>query len=203
MILYGASGHGNVIAEILEAKGVKNIIFWDDDSEKINVRGYKIVKPLLRTNEPNDMIISIGNNSIRKSIAEKTNKHFNFALAIHPGATVSKRSEISFGSVIMPGSIINTDAIVGKHVIINSGAVIEHDCKVNDFVHVSPNATLCGNVTVGEGTHIGAGATIIQGIKIGKWVTVGAGAVVIRDIPDYAVVVGNPARITKYITPNI
>jgi len=51
---------------------------------------------------------------------------------------------------------------------------------------------------VGEGTHIGIGATVIQGIKIGKWATIGAGAVVIRDVPDYAVVVGNPARIIRH-----
>ena len=61
--------------------------------------------------------------------------------------------------------------------------------------HISPNAALAGNVSVGEGTQIGIGAAVIQGIKIGKWVTVGAGAVIIKDIPDYAVVVGNPARI--------
>lgn len=203
MILYGASGHGNVIAEILEANGTKNIIFWDDDNKKINARGYKIIKPLVNTSIPTDMIICIGNNAIRKSIAEQTNKQFNFALAIHPAATVSQYSVILSGSVIMPGCIINTDTIIGEHVIINSGAVIEHDCKVSDFVHVSPNATLCGNVSVGEGTHIGAGATIIQGINIGKWAIIGAGTVVIRDIPDYAVVVGNPGRITRYITPNI
>jgi len=53
-------------------------------------------------------------------------------------------------------------------------------------------------VFIGEGTHVGIGASIIQGIKIGKWATIGAGAVVIRDVPDYAVVVGSPARIIKY-----
>ena len=50
---------------------------------------------------------------------------------------------------------------------------------------------------MGEGTHIGAGATIIPNLKIGKWATIGAGAVVIKDVPDYAVVVGNPGRIIK------
>jgi acetyltransferase EpsM len=53
-------------------------------------------------------------------------------------------------------------------------------------------------VKVGEGTHIGIGSSVIQGITIGKWVTIGAGAVIIRDIPDFAVVVGNPGKIIKY-----
>jgi acetyltransferase EpsM len=45
---------------------------------------------------------------------------------------------------------------------------------------------------------IGIGAILIPGITIGKWVTIGAGTVVLSDVPDYAVVVGNPGKIIKY-----
>ena len=51
-------------------------------------------------------------------------------------------------------------------------------------------------------TAIGIGAIIIPETSIGKWVTIGAGAVVIRDVPDYAVVVGNPGKIIKYYSLN-
>jgi acetyltransferase EpsM len=68
---------------------------------------------------------------------------------------------------------------------------------VADFVHISPNAALAGNVKVGEGTQVGIGACVMQNITIGKWATIGAGAVIIRDVPDYAVVVGNPGRIVR------
>jgi sugar O-acyltransferase (sialic acid O-acetyltransferase NeuD family) len=98
----------------------------------------------------------------------------------------------------MAGVSINSGVNVGKHSIINTNSCIDHDCVLNDFVHVSPNAALAGSVTVGEGTHIGISACVIQGIKIGTWATIGAGAVVVDDVPDYAVVVGNPARIIKY-----
>ena len=54
---------------------------------------------------------------------------------------------------------------------------------------------------VGEGTHIRAGAVVIPSTKIGKWCTIGAGTVVIRDIPDYAMAVGNPVRIIKMRQP--
>lgn len=53
-------------------------------------------------------------------------------------------------------------------------------------------------MSIGEGTHVGIGAIIIQGLKIGKWATIGAGTVVLDDIPDYAVVVGNPGKVIKY-----
>ena len=46
---------------------------------------------------------------------------------------------------------------------------------------------------------IGIGAVIIQGIKIGKWAIIGAGAVIANDIPDYAMVVGVPGKIIKYL----
>lgn len=86
--------------------------------------------------------------------------------------------------------------------IVNTGASVDHDCKIDDFVHISPRATLCGNVIVGEGTQVGAASVIIPGIKIGKWCTIGAGTVIIRDVPDYAVVVGNPGKVIKFNNQN-
>jgi acetyltransferase EpsM len=52
---------------------------------------------------------------------------------------------------------------------------------------------------VGEGTQVGTGASIIPGVKIGKWASIGAGAVIVEDVPDFAVVVGNPGKIIKYL----
>ncbi len=90
-------------------------------------------------------------------------------------------------------------AVLVNYVIINTGASVDHDNIIGDYCHISPQATLCGNVSVGEGTHIGAGAVVIPGIKIGKWAVIGAGSVIVRDVPDYAVVMGNPGKIKRYI----
>ncbi len=97
----------------------------------------------------------------------------------------------------MPKACVNAEVKIGKHCIVNTASVIEHECVIEDFVHISPNATLAGNITVKEGAHIGIGANIIQGVNIGKYAVIGAGAVVISDVPDYAVVVGNPAKLIK------
>ena len=197
MILYGASGHGKVIIEILEDIGITDIKVWDD-ADKGHVWEYVVERPLpAGVPVPEQVIISIGVNATRKKVAERIGSFAQFGTAIHSGTHISKRAAIGVGTVVMAGAVINADCKVGKHCIVNTCASIDHDCVLNDYVHISPNATLSGDVHVGEGTHIGSGAAVIQGIRIGKWCTVGAGTVVIRDLPDYATAVGNPARIIK------
>lgn len=196
MILYGASGHGKVVRDILISQGVDVKAFFDDNInlnlfESLSVHRYK---PELYIDEK--VIISIGNNLIRKNLSGIV--QHEFGIGIHTSAIIGSNVIIDKGTVVMQGTIIQSSVRVGKHVILNTASNIDHDCSLDDFVHISPNATLCGNVIVGEGSHIGAGATVIPNIRIGKWCTIGAGSVVINDIPDYAVAVGNPARIIRY-----
>jgi len=197
MNLYGASGHCKVIIDIIEALNKKVECVFDDDVTILSVLNMP-VNQWINDNqiENKNLLISIGNNKIRKKISETIIA--NFISLKHPSSIVSKYTEIGKGTAVMAGATINAEVIIGKHCIVNTNAVIEHDCVLEDFVHISPNATITGNVLVGEGTHIGAGAIVLPNIKIGKWTTIGAGAIVIKDIPDYAVVVGNPGRIIKY-----
>lgn len=195
IVLYGASGHCKVIIDLLESDGlaIGSII---DDAPKSDILGY----PVLHSENycfsgEEKMILSIGNNKVRKNLSEKLN--VTFVRAIHPKAIISKHSVIGEGTVVMAGAIVNPEVSIGVHCIINTGAVIEHDCKINDFAHISPNVSLAGGVEVGEGSQVGIGASVIQGVKIGKWAVVGAGAVVIHNVPDFAVVVGNPGKVLK------
>ena len=195
MILFGASGHAKVIIDILEGNGVQVEKIYDDNPRTDNIFGIG-VEHSSQIGENKAAIISVGNNTNRKKISEKYK--FQYQIAVHKTATISAHSKIGEGTVVMANVAVNPSVEIGKHCIINTGAVLEHDCKILDFAHISPNAALAGNVEVGEGTHVGIGASVIQGIKIGKWATIGAGAVVIKDVPDFAVVVGIPARIIKY-----
>ncbi len=195
MIVYGASGHGKVIIEILESIDTPRIEVWDD-ADKPDMWEYPVRKPF-SSNEGDAAVISIGVNATRKRVAEKLAGKIEFGTAIHKTALLSKRATVGEGTVIMAGVTINADTQVGKHCIINTSASIDHDCVIGDYAHVSPNATLSGDVHIGEGSHFGAGASAIQGVRIGKWCTIGAGAVVIRDIPDFATAVGVPAKVIK------
>jgi len=195
VILYGASGHCKVLIDILNLLGIPIEQIVDDNPAVGSVVGIPVVLSKEFTKQDN-LIFAIGDNFIRRKLSKKTNAtYFNL---IHPKTTISPFSTIEKGTVVMAGAIINTDSKIGVHCIINSGALIEHDCIIGDYVHISPKVALAGNVIVGEGTQIGLGALVIQGIKIGKWSTIGAGAIILKDVPDYAVVVGNPGRIIKY-----
>jgi len=193
--LIGASGHAKVIVEILEQQEIYIGGLQDANPAIKSLLNYDVYPEFPTFFDPNDdeIIISIGNNSIRKKLA--TSLAYKYISAIHPNTNISKRAKIGQGTVIMAGVSINSDTKIGKHAIINTNASIDHDCILENYVHISPNAALAGNVHVGEGTHIGIGACIIQGVKIGKWCTIGAGSVIIKDIPDGTTVVGNPGRI--------
>ena len=190
MILYGASGHGKVIVDILESLNIKIDFIVDDNPNAVELLGYEVHR---NQGEYDEAIISIGNCQIRKKVVSEL-KVGKYVTAIHSSAIISPRATIDEGTVVMHGAIVQTCAQVGKHCIINTGASVDHDCKISDFVHVAPHATVAGGVEIGECTWIGAGAVVKQYIKIGANCMIGAGAVVVKDVPDNTTVVGVPAR---------
>jgi sugar O-acyltransferase (sialic acid O-acetyltransferase NeuD family) len=196
MILYGASGHAKVVIEILEKSGIRIDELFDDNQLILSLCGYTCSVYSKEKILNNQLIISIGENKTRKLVAEKIGK-INYGQAIDITSSVSVRAKIGEGSVVMPGAVINSGAVIGEHSIINTNASVDHDCVLGSFVHISPGGSLAGNVKIGEGTHVGTGASVIPNITIGKWCIIGAGSVILKDIPDFAVVVGNPGRIVK------
>lgn len=196
--LFGASGHAKVVVDVINSTNNKIIGVFDDNQQLESFQDIPFLGKLEKDNKvlkKGEFIIAIGNNEIRKQIVNNIkSKYFT---ALHRNCFISAYSVIGKGTVVMQYASVNSNAKIGNHCILNTSSVIEHDCVIDDFAHISPNATLTGSVKVGEGTHIGSGAVIIPNIKIGKWCVIGAGSVVIEDIPDYSVVVGNPAKIIK------
>lgn len=88
--------------------------------------------------------------------------------------------------------------VINKHVVIGKNCRIRHcvtiGCKVNEDGTQGPSPR------IGDYVEIGAHSTIIGDIRVGDRAVIGASAVVVKDIPDRAVVVGNPARVIKYIS---
>lgn len=102
---------------------------------------------------------------------------------------------------------------IGNNVFINAnllamargGITIEDDVQIGGNVSLLSNnhdvydreVLLCKPIVIRKGVWIGANAVVLAGVEVGKYAVVGAGAVVTKDVPDYAVVVGNPARVIK------
>ena len=197
--LFGASGHGKVVKDILNANGVKVEAFVDDNCRVNECAG----RPVLHDAKGlSPMIVSIGVNRIRKIVVDRLVANANadgysleFAIAIHPSAIVSPTAKIGEGTVVMAGAVINADAVIGKHCIVNTGATVDHDCVIEDYCHIAPGAHVSGGTHIGEGTWIGVGACVIQCLNIGKDCMIGAGSVVVNNIPDGVTAYGNPCRV--------
>lgn len=188
--IFGAGGHAKVIIEALGECGVEVDTIFDDDLSKTELLGI----PIRQHDVKSPLILAIGNNAVRKNIANDFSIEMFFPNAISKTAIVSKSAKIGEGSVVLQGAIIQASTIIGNHVIINTGASVDHDCVIENFAHIAPGCHLCGGVHVGEGTIIGVGSVVIPGVKIGKWSVIGAGSVVVRDIPDNITCVGNPCK---------
>lgn len=195
--LYGAGGHAKVVAETLELSNITVKGVFDDNESLTSMLHLPVIGRYVseKTVSESEIIITIGNNRIRKKVANEIPARFG--TAIHPSAILSKTATIGYGTVVFAGVTVNSSSEIGKHAILNTQCSIDHECKIGDFTHISPLVALAGDVHVGEGTHVGIGACVIQGIRIGKWCTIGAGTVVISDVPDGATVVGNPGKIIK------
>ncbi len=206
IVLIGAGGHGRVVLDIIRSAGIHNPIGFIDAEPQLTgksvggipVLGEANLLAKLRSQKIKGAIISIGDNSTRKSYARKLlDDGFELVNAIHPRSIVSPTAILGKNVVVAAGAIIGTDTQVADSAIINSGAVIGHECEIGEVCHVCPTAALAGRVRIGEEAFIGLGCKIIQCMQIGSKSIVGAGAVVIEDVPDGATAVGIPARIIK------
>lgn len=150
---------------------------------------------------------------------------FRHPQALVESAAIGKGTRIWAFAHVLPGAVIGedcnvcdhvfveNDVVVGNRVTIKCGVQLWDGVRLEDDVFVGPNATFTNDpfprskrhlarypqTVIREGASIGANATILCGLTVGRRAMVGAGAVVTRSVPPHAVVVGNPARIVRYV----
>ncbi|WP_083251705.1 MULTISPECIES: acyltransferase [Pseudomonas] len=128
-------------------------------------------------------------------------------VVILEGASIGKNSNIC------AHTLIEGDVVIGDDVTIKSGVQVWNGTRIESNVFIGPNATFTNDpyprskeypqefsgITIKHHASIGANATLLPGITIGEYAMIGAGAVVTENVPAKAVVVGNPAKIIRYI----
>ena len=107
-------------------------------------------------------------------------------------------ARIGVGNYIQEAVQIQAEVSIGDNSSIHMGTLIGHESKIGNSTFIAHAVSISGLVEIGDGVTIGTNSTIVPRIKIGNWATIGAGSVVIKDVPDYAVAVGNPAKVIKY-----
>jgi len=152
--------------------------------------------------------------------------HYQHPNAVVESTHIGKNTRIWAFAHILPGAVIGEDCnicdhtfvenrvVIGNRVTVKCGVQLWDGVTIEDDVFIGPNATFTNDpkprskqhldhypqTFVRQGASIGANATILPGVVIGRHAMVGAGAVVTNNVPPYAVVVGNPARIVGYET---
>lgn len=207
VVIWGAGGHGKVVADILTGLDSCNVFgFFEDEenqTDKDIFLGKNVYKGFERLLEARDegathIIFGFGDCSARMkciSLLEETG--LSSMCAIHYRATIARDVAIGEGVAVMAGAVVNPGSAIGGHSIINTGCTIDHDCSLGIAVHVGPGVHLGGRVSIGDGTWVGLGALISDGLAVGSNVVVGAGSVVLHDIPDNVVAIGCPAKIVR------
>jgi sugar O-acyltransferase (sialic acid O-acetyltransferase NeuD family) len=203
ILIVGAGGHGQVVADIFRARGqhgaAAKTAFLDDDPRRHGavLAGSAVLGGTeLRAGTPHDaVIVAIGDNTTRARVyAGLVAAGEVPATAEHPRSVVAEDVVIGAGSMICAAAVVNTGSVIGENVIINTAATVDHHGVIGAHAHIAPGVNIGGDVRVGAGAFIGIGAVILPGITVGAWSTVGAGAVVTRDVPPNTTVVGVPAR---------
>lgn len=140
---------------------------------------------------------------------------------VDEGAIIGEGTKIWYFNHIQKGAIVGKNCSIGQNVNIGCKAVVGNNVKIQNNVSVYDNVIIedyvfCGpsmvftnvinprshisrkseykETRIKKGTTLGANSTILCGITLGKFSFVGAGSVVTKDVPDYALMVGNPAR---------
>ena len=134
---------------------------------------------------------------------------------------IRERAKIGSNCILSKGVYIDTGVTIGNNVKIQNNVSVYHGVTLEDGVFLGPHCVFTNDkiprainpdgslkrgddwsvspTLIRQGASIGANATIICGVIIGRWVMVGAGSVVTRDVPDYGLTWGNPARLRGFV----
>jgi len=202
--IFGGRGGGVVTAEYLAAAGASDrfLGFLNDiEAPGDLIAGYEVLGGFEDWRSlPDDTqfcapLHKVKESQMRAARVEALGiPEAKWARVLHPYCAVAGSAVIGPGASIGAFSDIQPGAVLGRHVAMRSNVYLAHDTTVGDFVFIGAGASIAGYAGIGRGAFIGINAAIREGVSIGDFAIVGLGACVSRDVADYEIVAGNPAR---------
>lgn len=170
LLLVGAGGLGRVVAE--HARNIFECSFIDDAYEQdilidnIPIVGH--ISDLKTLYEKYDLLlVSIGNNSIRKCIYEEAKKiGYSFPNLIHKSAYISPYATIGNGCIILNNVVIQNGSSIGDGVILNPGVEIHHDSHVGNYSLIYTNSVIRTLASIGNRVKIGSTCSISNNVIV-------------------------------------
>lgn len=210
LAFYGASGLGtefhNLALRVNEENvRWKDMIFVDDAPEKEGQElvGRKIMpftKAIETYGKENlEFVLSVGEPAVKGILYKKLKENgCTVTNLFHPEVIVRDNVQLGEGIVIQRHSGPPPLCVFGNNVLLQGTTALGHNLVLGDNVVISSFVFVGGDTVIGENTYVGPHSCVRNGLKIGKNAIIGMGSVVTKDVPDNAVVCGNPAKILRY-----
>ena len=162
LIILGAGGHGQVVADIARQLNQYDSIAFLDDHSDLAIGPCSDYKKYIGKDV--EMYPAFGNNVSRVEWENRLEAcGIMLATIIHPLAYVSPKAHVSAGCVCMPYSIINTGCKIEKACIINCGAIVDHDCILDEGCHIAPGGVVKGDNHLPKYTKVDSKEVIERG----------------------------------------
>jgi sugar O-acyltransferase (sialic acid O-acetyltransferase NeuD family) len=198
--IFGAGGHGRVVAELALALGYNVTCFLADEISEPLVLGIPVRKAILDDAGSSAFAIAIGDNASREAIFLRLIKEYPnsaFPSLVHPRANLSPSTIIGQGAVVFAGALVGPETQIGSFTIVNHGAQADHNNNLSDFSSLGPGCVLGGNVKLGRAAVVAIGAVVKHGVALGDNSVLGANSYLDQNLPPNSVAYGSPARIIR------
>jgi sugar O-acyltransferase (sialic acid O-acetyltransferase NeuD family) len=205
LVIFGASGHAKVAIDVAHRQDMAVLgVVAPDTLHKSHFMGYPVLGHAESNFPPPEAdfqgFVAVGDNALRGRIVENLRArfpHLSFATLVHPTAVLGQGVVLGEGSLVLAQAVLQADAQVGCFALCQVNSSLDHEGILGDFASLAPGVRTGGNVRIGEFSAIGIGAILLHQRQIGVHTVIGAGALVTRDIPDYCVAYGVPAKVIR------